>query len=1099
MTHGGAADTYRIPPPPLTTPLHISTTISSLSAPPLLPSNKKSRPPSASPLAVSHSTKSTPGDDFFHIFSGGERADSMSNIAQHLGARSVTNVDILIDPLMNLANLLVVDKLCSDIKCAQRPRVAIDIPCKHFSVAHFKKNGKRPLRRLSTGGAISDLTADERAAIQESDSFIDAAIRIAEMALTAGGSFIFENPAWRGGTSESNPLFQQMWADHWSLFNEPRMLAFVSRTGGILSSFPQCALGGKFQKWTTTIASPDLAPFAQIISSLSCCHDSHDQTAIGFNKDGESSSELAAAFSTRMNWLWATALIQPDQLSSVKTKAFDERDCLPPPSAKLHRLHIIESWKEGDAMRRAESNRSKARVGNFCVQRLLPEFDHITRNLPLESMEMQAPTVSPRAHWLDRRYKGVDLSWRPPGAADTLFKEGHTENWAKLATWFKGARAATKSLIKGDTVIPPSDLHISADTYRDETRAAAPWATWGKYAKAPVPLAVLIREGILNRHEADEQGVNRDFFRRMRLVDGDKDIIDEYLDCGLEDECTASDIFLAYHHNTCVEWREEFIAVMEADIEFGYLTEYVGDNIPCFPFRTPPKGMLDQIRKRRCITNHSYASRLAVSNNSTCDLSGQPDMRLSSGLSFGHNVGVMASAGIPIRVWKRDGLRAYRQGLTSVLDWLRCGVIWLWFMIDERLNFGGTASPGKFSRWYNVAIREAMRRIRKFDSEYPPTDKLLIAWLLERAGILGIDQCICAAMTQYIDDSLAASFDDHIPALDTTRGKQHIAIFDATMVEAGILMAEGEKAEDSLVCIEGLGIYINIPSRSASLTSAKKTRIKDTAVKLLNGCGVSGCGQTERDEVESLVGKEKWLAHVAPQINSHLTSAYKLAHAPGKSKRVTANPRFVQDQQTIIHMIPALPDIPLVPRSTFPPFWNERHAFAFQDASEKFGIGGWFISDTHLFYYIEPWPTHLGEALRARPRRWYITHGELLAEVITVHAVIEKLDDIDFLTDFTDNDAAKGAANRGSSSSEGMDVAAHWLDVQCQEAGISMRSERVTTKENSVSDLLSRGEEQPAIDAAHLLGLIPFRLRYPPDHPLWEMAVLEVDSLVSSQ
>ena len=52
--------------------------------------------------------------------------------------------------------------------------------------------------------------------------------------------------------------------------------------------------------------------------------------------------------------------------------------------------------------------------------------------------------------------------------------------------------------------------------------------------------------------------------------------------------------------------------------------------------------------------------------------------------------------------------------------------------------------------------------------------------------------------------------------------------------------------------------------------------------------------------------------------------------------------------------------------------------------SWQYGVGGWWFDDQILYYFLEPWPPALGCALRERPRRWVISHGELLAEVMAV-------------------------------------------------------------------------------------------------------------------
>ena len=160
-------------------------------------------------------------------------------------------------------------------------------------------------------------------------------------------------------------------------------------------------------------------------------------------------------------------------------------------------------------------------------------------------------------------------------------------------------------------------------------------------------------------------------------------------------------------------------------------------------------------------------------------------------------------------------------------------------------------------------------------------------------------------------------------------------------------------------------------------------------------------------------------------------------------------------------------------------------------------MGGWFVSDTHFYYYMEPWPdataaVDLGAALKARPRRWWITHSELLAEAFAAEAVFEHMPHVTHLTDFTDNEAARGAANRGSSSaSEGMHVAAVWLDDAATAAGVTMRTVRVSTTENWVADQLSRGESAPAERAAVELGLTPCRIYFGADHPIWSLAVVD--------
>ena len=119
-----------------------------------------------------------------------------------------------------------------------------------------------------------------------------------------------------------------------------------------------------------------------------------------------------------------------------------------------------------------------------------------------------------------------------------------------------------------------------------------------------------------------------------------------------------------------------------------------------------------------------------------------------------------------------------------------------------------------------------------------------------------------------------------------------------------------------------------------------------------------------------------------------------------------------------------------------------------------------------------------------------MSNAEILAEVFAVALAIVELPGTEFITNFTDNDAAKAAANRGSSSKEGMARPANWLDDATHDAGIIMRTVRVTTKENAIADALSRGDVEYALEMAAELGLIARRLEIQPTHALYELAVL---------
>jgi hypothetical protein len=189
-------------------------------------------------------------------------------------------------------------------------------------------------------------------------------------------------------------------------------------------------------------------------------------------------------------------------------------------------------------------------------------------------------------------------------------------------------------------------------------------------------------------------------------------------------------------------------------------------------------------------------------------------------------------------------------------------------------------------------------------------------------------------------------------------------------------------------------------------------------------------------------------------------------------------------------MADKLPPVPLVPASIFPPSSSGLVAHPFQDASEKFGMGGFFVDEAAgcIRYYIEEWPTHpvdVGAALRARPRRWTIAAAELFAELVAVEAVI-RFTDLSYITDYTDNEVARAVANRGTSDAAALAPIVTALQSAVLGAGARLRTVRVTTKENSVSDALSRGD----LTAVHTLADAAALPAVPFSVPVWMWSLL---------
>lgn len=662
----------------------------------------------------------------------------------------------------------------------------------------------------------------------------------------------------------------------------------------------------------------------------------------------------------------------------------------------------------------------------------------------------------------------VDAAWRPEGGAAGLFLDA--ADWDAMRGWRRQAAAAWAQMEAGGEVLPPSDLHIPASRLRPEARALAPWRTGGAFAAAPVPVAA--------QAQVPACGLHADVFQRWAAAnDGDAAIASE-LPWGLEDEAEGADIYLAFHHASC--WADPRYAGAVSDTVAaegpggeGWLQE--DGEIPYVPLRCVPKGVVDQIHKLRVVTDHTHPFGAGISANDGVDLDTLPDLKFSSGVKFARIVGILASADVGVLMWKRDAVSAYRQVPIHPMDLWKCGMVGPGgLLIDVRLSFGARMAPNKFQRLMLVAVQEATRRIAEFDAAHPPVDERVLRWLRGREHLdAAAGACRLSGVIQYIDDTLGCSINDFIPAISGWRGLEHARIFDEVMAEAGVAMATGAKCLNSESEVEALGIMVSVEEGAVYYPTKKRERLEALIDSVLE-LAAAPPGSVPLAAVESLIGKEKWVAHVAPALGPHLASAYALAAGRSGAQRsadrrradapLTASAAFVADQREIRRTLASQPRRPLIPRSEFPPLDHPSSTVVAQDASGSWGIGGYVLCGSTALYFAEPYPAAISAALRARDIS--ICSTELAAELAAVMIAIQSGASATYLTDFTDNEAARVAASRGTSTAPAMAPLAHELASVIIAASRSLRTLRITTKENAIADALSRdGDDGPLLAA----------------------------------
>ena len=144
--------------------------------------------------------------------------------------------------------------------------------------------------------------------VAASNVLVRRSVAIARELHAAGASFVIENPPTR--SDEASQLYRYVWRSHASLWMHSEVLPLVAERWTRTVTFPQCALGGVFQKWTTLLYTCDLEPFLRPLGELTCTHERHAEQAAGLDEEGKWRSASAAAYPPQMNAMLVDACVR---------------------------------------------------------------------------------------------------------------------------------------------------------------------------------------------------------------------------------------------------------------------------------------------------------------------------------------------------------------------------------------------------------------------------------------------------------------------------------------------------------------------------------------------------------------------------------------------------------------------------------------------------------------------------------------------------------------------------------------------------------------------------------------------------------------------
>ena len=514
---------------------------------------------------------------------------------------------------------------------------------------------------------------------------------------------------------------------------------------------------------------------------------------------------------------------------------------------------------------------------------------------------------------------------------------------------------------------------------------------------------------------------------------------------------------------------------------------------------------------------------------------------IASGMGF-----VAAQAVLErIALWALDLSNAYREIEVNRTDWWLQQFIWSdGVRLDRRCVFGAAHMPGLFQRVSTFVLAVAMHRVRQYDQQHPYSAARQ-AWTAWRAlHAESADAHDTAFASIYLDDGsgltvLGAGEPVHgAPDVrgrpvassvtvdpsgsvrlgvfgDKSRGQTHLAIVEATFVDAGWKVAIGKKQYGLSLDLLGQGITSQ-GDGALYVPEAKRLGLIED-IEAQQGPAEQASDSplsVAREEVERLVGRLSNVGQIACEANPYLAPMYRVQNArisvqakagrrhrekrgrdqalgaqrvlPGMVKVKGRGPSHRAYQGSLAWWRAALAShvtVPLAPRLAFPDVAAEGCAFLFTDAARENGTGHGafsvvqFDGEAHpQFLYVEQrWSADTLRALQSDELS--MPAGEAYGAVIAADAMLAALPGATHMVIFTDSEATEAAINSGNSGSPQMNGMIQWLFERwpgVQFLGVWQKGVR-----NDVADGISRQGLAEVLAQAQAAGLVARRLPIP--------------------
>jgi len=256
-----------------------------------------------------HTMRQLRDERMLHLFAGRPRLGSLAHAAEQLRV-TVDQIDLMHGGSeCNMAVPESQEAILAAVRSGTYSIVWIGTPCSSFSLWWLDKS-MRQLRSRQRPAGVAGLPPRERGYLRKHNALVEFSAKVALAAFEAGATFVIENPPDRG--RPTSRLFRWASRDHAPLWLMPCMKALAKETKAIRLTFPQCALGGDFQKWTALMAAGPRAQQLEALAALRCVHSKHARVAEGRDGNGASNAAASGAYPLGMAAFVMWALARPD-------------------------------------------------------------------------------------------------------------------------------------------------------------------------------------------------------------------------------------------------------------------------------------------------------------------------------------------------------------------------------------------------------------------------------------------------------------------------------------------------------------------------------------------------------------------------------------------------------------------------------------------------------------------------------------------------------------------------------------------------------------------------------------------------------------------